>query len=55
MSFLSTIGKCFQDSGLEDILIESDIVAPGSMNGVMSGRHYNRSVRAHKLMFDALQ
>ena len=55
MSFLSTIGKRFQDSGLEDILIESDIVAPGSMNGVMSGRHYNRSVRAHKLMFDALQ
>ena len=30
MAYLRTIGKRFQDSGLEDILIEADIVAPGS-------------------------
>jgi len=55
MSYLAIIGKRFQDSGLEDILIEAEIVAPGSLNGVLSDHHYNRSMRAHKLMFEALQ
>jgi len=54
MAFLATIGKRFQDSGLEDILIESGVVAAGSINGVLSGHHYNRSMCTHKLMFEAL-
>ena len=36
-------------------MIESDIVAAGSVNGVLSGKHYNRSIRAHKLMYEAMQ
>ncbi|XP_070535408.1 uncharacterized protein [Ptychodera flava] len=55
MSFLSTIGKRFRDAGLEDIMIESGILAHGSANGVMSGHHYNRSVRCHKLVAEAMQ
>ncbi|XP_070559922.1 uncharacterized protein [Ptychodera flava] len=54
MSFLSTIGKRFKDAGLEDIMIESGILAQGSANGVMSGHHYNRSVRCHKLVAEAM-
>jgi hypothetical protein len=54
LSFLSTIGKRFQNSGFEDIVIEAGIVAPSSIDGVMSGHHYNRSMRAHKLLFEAL-
>ena len=42
MAYLDTIGKRFQDSGLDDILIEADIVAPGSIKGILSGHHYNR-------------
>ena len=38
----------------QDILIESDIVAPGSVAGVLSGKHYNRSLRAHKIMYEGL-
>ena len=38
----------------QDILIESELVAPGSVNGVLSGKHYNRSVRSHKVIFEAL-
>lgn len=37
MSFLAIIGKRFRDAGLEDILIESGVVAQGSVNGVFSG------------------
>lgn len=55
MSFIGMIGKRFGDAGLQDILIESEVVATGSINGVLNGHHYNRSVRAHKLMYEALQ
>ncbi|XP_038063921.1 uncharacterized protein LOC119734467 [Patiria miniata] len=54
MTALATIGKRFCDAGLQDILIESDVVAPGSMNGVINGHHYNRSIRCHKVMAEAL-
>ena len=54
MTALACIGKRFSDAGLQDILIESGVVAPGSINGVMNGHHYNRSVRCHKLMAEAL-
>ncbi|CAB3981118.1 Hypothetical predicted protein [Paramuricea clavata] len=36
-------------------MIESEIVAPRSVKGVLSGKHYNRSVRVHKLIYEAMQ
>lgn len=54
MSFLSVLGKRFLKSGFEDILVEAEVVAPGSLNGVMSGHMYNRSIRAHKTLYEAL-
>lgn len=54
MSFLGCIGKRFGDAALQDVLIESEVVATGSMNGVISGKHYNRAVRSNKLMSGAL-
>ncbi len=36
-------------------MIESDVVAVGSVNGVLTGKHYNRSIRAHKLIFEAMR
>ena len=36
-------------------MIESELVATGSIKGVMTGKHYNRSVRAHKSVYEALQ
>ena len=35
-------------------MIESEIVAAGSVEGVFSGKSYNRCVRAHKIVFEAL-
>ncbi len=46
------IGKRFRDAGLKDICIESGIVAEGSVNGVLDGKHYNRAVRVHKCIPD---
>ena len=36
-------------------MIESEIVAPASVKGVLYGKHYNRSVRVHKLIYEAMQ
>ena len=38
----------------KDILIESDVVGQGQIKGVMSGKHYNRSMHCHKVMCKAL-
>ena len=51
---LAILGKRFGDSGLKDIFIESQIVAEGSISGVIDGKHYNRGVRAHKYLYEAL-
>ena len=54
MAYLGTIGKRFQDSGLEYILIKTDIVAPGSIKGILRSHHYNRNIRVNKMMYEAL-
>ena len=39
---------------VKDICIEAGIVAEGSINGVLDGKHYNRAVRVHKYIYEAL-
>ena len=51
--FIKCIFKRYGDAGLNDIITESDIVAGGSLNGVMTGSHYNRAVRTLKIMYEA--
>ena len=52
--FLAVIGKRFGDAGLRDLLIESRIIGSGSLNGVLEGKHYNRALRTHKIVVEAL-
>ena len=54
MTLLATIGKLFQDAGLRDTCIESGIIAEGSVSGELEGRMYNRDVRVHKYIYEAL-
>ena len=53
-NLLSVIGKRFQDSGLKNIIIEAGVVAERSVSGVQEGRQYNRGVRTHKYVYEAL-
>lgn len=55
MTFLAVLGKRFGDAGLSDILIEAGIVAAGSVPSVLDGRHFNRSMRTHKTVMEAMQ
>ena len=53
-TLLAVIGKRLKDAGLQDLCVEAGIVAEGSCSGVMEGRRYNRAVRTHKFIYEAL-
>ena len=55
MTFLAVIGKRLTDAALSDIFIEADIVAAGSVPGVLEGRQYNGAMRAHNFFMKAMQ
>ena len=48
-SFLAAIGKRFGDTGLGDVVTESEIVGSDSVAAVLEGHHYNRALRTHKV------
>lgn len=43
------------DAGFQDVIIEAEVVAARSIEGVITGHQYNRSMRTQKLMCEALQ
>ena len=53
-NLLSIIDKRYQDAGSRDLCIESGIIAEGSVSGVLEGKMYNRAVRVHKCVYEAL-
>ena len=54
LNYLGLIGKKYLDSGLDDLLIESGVYAAGTTAALMKGKSYNRGVRAHKLVSEAM-
>ena len=42
-------------SGFAEIVIEAGICASGSLENVMSGKHYNRALRVHRYVLEGLQ
>jgi len=54
-SYMGAIGKLMTGSGFEDIVVEARLCASDSFEQVMSGKHYNRSVRVHQRMLDTLE
>lgn len=55
LSFMKAIGKFISGSGLTNILIDSEILASGSINSFLSGKHFNRCRKIHPLLSLALQ
>ena len=52
---LSLIGKRMTESGVVDLWIESDICSSTVATKIISGTHYNRAIRVHKLTLEALE
>ena len=51
---MAVIGKRDGDAGLKDLAVESGVIAEGPITGVLDGKKYNRAVRLHKLVYEAL-
>ncbi len=54
MMYLGIIRKRFKDAGLRDVLIQSEILAEGSVDKALAGKMYNHSVRSCKLVYETL-
>ena len=54
MTFIAVIGRRYASAGLRDVLVEADVLAAGSVDQVLNGRHYNRAIRCLKSMFEAM-
>eukprot|EP00794_Sanderia_malayensis_P008325 gene8325-9216_t len=53
-TFLAVIGERFADAGLRDIIVEANSLGEGSVEKMLQGKHYNKSMRVLKYVFDAL-
>ena len=54
MMYMHILAKRFADAGLRDVLIQSNVIAEGSIDKALSGKMYNRGVRMYKLMYEAV-
>ena len=55
MSFFKALGKFILDSGGPYVLTETGALAPGSFQGFLMGKHYNRCKRIHPIFSAALE
>lgn len=54
MMYLAILGCRYGDAGLREIAVQSEVIAEGSIDKALEGKHYNRAVRMHKVMYEAL-
>ena len=54
MNFIGCIGHIMDGSGLSEILEESELYGTSAVGQIFQGKSYNRGMRAHKLMIEAL-
>ena len=54
-TFMCHNWQTLADAGLGDLVVESGLCGLSAVNAVMEGRQYNRAVRVHKLVCEALQ
>ncbi len=50
----SCLGYLITESGGPQIMMECEVLAPGSLNGCLSGRHYNRCKCIHPILDNEL-
>ena len=50
LAFFGAIGHILAESGGLHILVDTGVLVEGSMNGLISGKHFNRCKRIHPLL-----
>ena len=51
---MGAIGHLMKLSGIEDILVESNVCGSGTANKLMAGKDYYKMLRAHSLILAAI-
>ena len=54
-AYMKMLGKKMVGSGLSDIFLEANMIGSGSLQGVISGKHYERAMHCHKTLLEALE
>jgi len=55
MAYFGAIGYILEESGGPQILTDTGVLAPGSLNGFISGKHFNRYKRLHTILAAAFR
>ena len=54
MIFMQVLFKRFGDAGMKDVLIQSSVIAEGSIESALRGKCYNRGIRLYKNFYEDL-
>lgn len=54
-AYFKAIGKFIDGCGLTHMMVESKLLAPGSVNGFITGKHFNRCRKLHPIASLAIQ
>ena len=54
MEFFGMIGKLASGSGFEDTIYQADLCTTGSVKGILSGKHYNRTWLVNECFAEAI-
>ena len=54
-NFLRCLGQYIEGSGLDSILIEANVYGMNTLSSILKGTQYNRGIRAHKLLYEAIR
>lgn len=55
LDYFKAIGKFIDNCGLTNLMVDSEIIASGSVNGFVQGTHFNHSKLLHSFMSLAFQ
>jgi hypothetical protein len=55
MAYFKAIGKLIDSCGITNIMVNADILASGSINSFITGKHFNRCKRIHPLLYLGLE
>lgn len=54
-AYFRMMGKKLDGSGFSDILLEAGLTTSGSVQGIISGKHYDRALFCHRTMMECLE
>lgn len=55
MAFFKAVGKFIENCGITNFMVSAELLASGSVNSFISGKHFNRCKRLHTYLSASLQ